>query len=97
MKTLSKILAICLIVLSGCSDSDTTNYSCTKGTIKILDKKRYSCARGGGWCSFKFYLYDGNSAYWCSTDGKTYDTYNINDTLPTLVITKTIKENGKSK
>lgn len=88
MKTLGKILAICLIVLTSCSDNEEVKYSCTKGTIRILNKERTGCARGGGWCAFKFYLFDGKSAYWCETDNKTYDAYNINDTLPTLVISK---------
>jgi len=58
--------------------------------LRILNKEKYPCGRGGGYCSFMFYLYDGKKAYWCDTDRDTWNKYNINDTLPTLVITKTV-------
>ena len=48
--------------------------------------------RGGRWCYFKMYLYNGTIANWYSTDEKTYDAYNINDTLPTIVLTIVKKE-----
>lgn len=89
MKSIFKILILLLIVLSGCDESNS-QYSCTQGTIRILNKEKYPCARGGGDCSFKFYLYDGKNAYWCNTDRTTWDNYDVNDTLPTLVITKTV-------
>jgi hypothetical protein len=89
MKTLIKILLLFIITLSSCS-SDNIDYNCTQGTIRILNKTKYACSRGGGDCAFNFYLYDGSNAYWCSTDRDTWNKYNINDTLPTLVITKTI-------
>jgi hypothetical protein len=38
------------------------------------------------------YLYDGTKAYWCDTDEKTFKSYEINDTLPTLVIIKTYEK-----
>jgi hypothetical protein len=90
MKTLTKILFLLFVVLSSCSIDDTVDYNCTQGTIRILNKEKWPCTRGGGDCSFKFYLYDGKKAYWCDTDKNTWRNYNINDTLPTLVITKTI-------
>jgi hypothetical protein len=84
------ILIISLFFLYSCN-SDIVNYSCTKGTIQILNKEKYPCSRGGGYCSFVFYLYDGKEAYNCYTDQITYELYNTGDTLPTLVITKEIK------
>lgn len=89
MKKLITILTITLL-MSSCSED--MEYSCVKGTIRILNKQKYPCARGGNDCSFYFYLYDGSKAYHCSTDRDTYNSYYINDTLPTLVITKTIKD-----
>ncbi len=89
MKTLSKFIILLLIVLSGC-DEGNVNYSCVEGNIRILNKESTPCARGSGDCEFKFYLYDGRSAYWCSTDKSTWNKYNVNDTLPTMVITKTV-------
>jgi len=89
MKTLTKILFLLFIVLSSCS-TDNIDYNCTQGTIRILNKEKYPCARGGGDCRFMFYLYDGKKAYWCDADRDTWNKYNINDTLPTLVITKTV-------
>ena len=85
MKTLFKILFITLLLTS--CDSYNEKYSCSKGTITVLSKQRQACARGGGWCFFKMYLYNGTKADWYSTDAKTYDAYNINDTLPTIVLT----------
>jgi hypothetical protein len=85
MKTLFKILLLSTLLVS-CGDYQETR-SCTKGKITVLNKQRYACARGGGWCSFSMYLYNGTEANWYSTDEKTYDAYNINDTLPTIVLT----------
>lgn len=85
MTTLFKI-SLLAILLTSCGSYDT-KYSCSKGTITILDKQKSACARGGGWCYFKMYLYNGTIANWYSTDEKTYDAYNINDTLPTIVLT----------
>ena len=85
------LLGLLLLFMVSCND-DNVKYSCTKGTIRILNKDKQACARGGGYCYYRFYLYDGTKAYWCQTDIKTYDMFNINDTLPTLVITKTIKD-----
>jgi hypothetical protein len=90
MKTLTKILFLLFIVLSSCSTDDNVDYNCTQGTIRILNKAKYPCSRGEGDCTFKFYLYDGTQAYWCATDRDTWNKYNIQDTLPTLVITKTV-------
>ena len=90
MKTLFKIL-ILVILFTSCGSYDNS-YSCSKGTITILNKQKYACARGGGWCSFNLYLYNGTEAEWYSTDEKTYDAYNINDTLPTIVLTIVKKE-----
>ena len=90
MKTLFKIL-ILVILFTSCGIYDNS-YSCSKGTITILNKQKYACARGGGWCSFNMYLYNGTEAEWYSTDEKTYDAYNINDTLPTIILTIVKKE-----
>jgi hypothetical protein len=87
MKKLTTLLITMLLL--GCNNNNV-KFDCTKGTIKILNKERFACARGGGWCSFTFYLYDGREAYTCNTDETTWNSYNINDTLPTLVIIKTI-------
>ena len=84
MKTILTFLTI--ILLTSCGSFDE-KYSCTKGTITVLNKERQSCARGGGWCTFKMYLYNGTEANWYSTDERTYNSYNINDTLPTIVLT----------
>lgn len=84
------ILLLALNLLSSCDDDNIAKYTCTKGTIRILNKNKYPCVKGIGFCMFQFYLYDGKKAYLCTTDEKTYDSYNINDTLPTLVITKQI-------
>ena len=84
MKTILTFLTI--ILLTSCSSFDE-KYSCTKGTITVLNKQKSACARGGGWCSFKMYLYNGTEANWYSTDERTYNFYNINDTLPTIVLT----------
>ena len=84
MKTILTFLTI--ILLTSCGSFDE-KYSCSKGTITVLNKERQSCARGGGWCSFKMYLYNGTEANWYSTDERTYNSYNINDTLPTIVLT----------
>jgi hypothetical protein len=89
MKTL-KILLVTLLFAS-CGSYDT-KYSCSKGTITVLNKQKSACARGGGWCGFKMYLYNGIEANWYSTDEKTYNSYNINDTLPTIVLTIIKKE-----
>lgn len=89
MKTLIKLLFVLVVVLSSCEEGNV-RYSCTQGTIRILNKTSIPCAKGGGDCTFNFYLYDGSKAYWCGTDRDTWRKYNINDTLPTLVITKEI-------
>lgn len=90
MKILFKLFLIILLITS-CESYDE-KYSCTKGTITVLNKQKYACIRGGGWCSFNMYLYNGTEANWYSTDEKTYDAYNINDTLPTIVLTIVKKE-----
>lgn len=92
---MKNLLILLLIVFTFSCNNDNVEYSCTKGTIRILNKKSYPCARGGGDCYFNFYLYDGKEAYWCSTNGSTFNSYQINDTLPTLVITKIIHEKVK--
>lgn len=84
MKTILTFLTI--ILLTSCGSFDE-KYSCSKGTITVLNKDKSACARGGGWCSFKMYLYNGTEANWYSTDERTYNSYNINDTLPTIVLT----------
>ena len=87
-RTLTLLIASVFII--GCGNNNPVIYDCTKGTIKILNKERSACARGGGWCHHSFYLFDGKEAYTCRTDEATWNSYNVNDTLPTLVITKTI-------
>jgi len=84
MKTILTFLTI--ILLTSCGSYDE-KYSCSKGTITVLNKEKYACVRGGGWCSFNMYLYNGTKADWYSTDERTYNSYNINDTLPTIVLT----------
>lgn len=74
----------------GCDDNKITNYNCTKGTIKILKKESWGTVGSRGGWGFNFYLFDGKEAYTCNTDEKTWNSYNINDTLSTLVITKII-------
>jgi hypothetical protein len=89
MKTLFKIL-ILVILFTSCGSYDNS-YSCSKSTITILNKQKYDCAKVRG-CSFKMYLFNGTEAEWYSTDEKTYDAYNINDTLPTIILTIVKKE-----
>ena len=90
MKTILTILTI--ILLTSCDGNYDEKRFCSKGTITVLNKQKYACVRGGGWCSFNMYLYNGTEANWYSTDEKTYDAYNINDTLPTIVLTIVKKE-----
>ena len=90
MKTLFKI-SLLTILLTSCGNFDE-KYICSKGTITVLNKDQSACARGGGWCHFKMYLYNGTEANWYSTDEITYNSYNINDTLPTIVLTIIKKE-----
>ena len=88
---MKKILFILiLLIFIGCSENDNAKYYCTQGTIRILNKDRQPCSRGGGYCAYNFYLFDGNSAYWSSTNRETWEKYDINDTLPTIVITKIV-------
>lgn len=87
MKNLLILLTI-LLTLS-CND-DGVSYSCTKGTIRVLNKNSYQPTRGA--IQYSMYLYDGDRAYWCTTNFTTYNSYQINDTLPTLVITKTYEK-----
>jgi hypothetical protein len=86
------IIIILLIILTASCSSSREKYSCKKNTIRILNKHKNPCTKSSGYCTFLFYLYDGEKSYWCYTDVITYESYNINDTLPTLVITKTIYE-----
>ena len=87
------LLLLLSIILIGCSNEEYT-YNCHKGTIRILDKKDYHY-KGPKVC--RFYLYDGSSAYWCETNPITYDSYKVGDTLPTLVIIKTKKNNNEQQ
>lgn len=89
MKNLLFLLLITAL-FSSC-DNNPVSYYCIQGTIRILNKEKSPCSRGGGDCNFRLYLYDGKKAYWCNTDKDTWDKYNIQDTLHTLVITETIK------
>jgi hypothetical protein len=84
-------IAIIFALLTSCGSYDE-KYSCSKGTITVLNKDKSACARGGGWCGFKMYLYNGTKADWYSTNEATYNAYNINDTLPTIVLTIVKKE-----
>lgn len=98
MKQITKFLFLLLLItIIGCSN-DNVEYSCIKNTIRILNKTKQPCGRGAGDCyHHAFYLYDGTKSYWCSTDRDTYNSYNINDTLPTLAITKTIYETNNKQ
>ena len=84
MKILFTIIVI--LLLTSCSDFDK-KYSCTKGTITVLNKRKSAYPRDGAWLRFDMYLYNGTFAEWYSADEKTYNTYNINDTLPTIILT----------
>ena len=86
---LKTIVLFLIVTFLSCSN-DKVSYTCQKGVIRILNKDKQPCSRGGGYCVYMFYLYDSKEAYWCHTDSKTFDLYNIGDTLPTLVIVKTI-------
>ena len=85
MKTLFTIFIT--LLLTSCGNYYNTEYSCSKGTITVLNKQKYACARGVGWCGFNMYLYNGIEAAWYSTNETTYNAYNINDTLSTIVLT----------
>jgi hypothetical protein len=84
MKTLFKLLL--LVILFTSCDSFDEEYYCSKGNIRVLNKQKWGCPRGGGWCTFQMYLYNDKKADWYSTDEITYNAYSINDTLPTIVL-----------
>lgn len=85
MKKLFILLAI-IGLLASCSEKENkTEYYCQEGTIRVLNKERYPCVRGG-YCSYLLYLYNGKVASWYNTDARTWNKYNINDTLPTIVL-----------
>jgi len=85
MKKLINIV-LATILLVGCTDYSEKHW-CAKGVIRVLNKQKTPCARGGGWCSFQMYLYNGVEAKWYDTNQETYEAYNVNDTLPTIVLT----------
>lgn len=87
---MKKLLILLTILLTLSCNDDGVRYNCVKGTIRVLNKKVYSPPRGAN--QYDMYLYDGTQAYWCETDEDTYKSYKINDTLPTLVITKTYEK-----
>ena len=85
MKTTTIILLSALLFSCGGYEKEKT--TCQKGKITVLNKKASACARGGGYCYYEMYLYNGTEALWYNTDINTYNSYNINDTLPTIVLT----------
>lgn len=92
MKKMKKILVLLvlffvLFFVSCTKDKDyeQSNF-CRNSTITILNKVRFRATRGIGYSSHRLYLYNGVEALWYETDEKTYSCYEINDTLPTLVI-----------
>ena len=86
---MKKLLVLLTILLTLSCNDDGVSYSCTKSTIRILNKETTG-GRGGPY--FRMYLYDGVKAYWCQTGEETFNSYQINDTLTTLVITKTYEK-----
>lgn len=84
------LVATLAILFSGCiPDGVIASHFMTTKQIVLLDKTSYPCARGGGDCTFKFYVYDGTSAYWCDTDKETYMSRNVGDTVMSLFVIKT--------
>lgn len=80
------LILLLSISLTSCGDYTETRY-CEKGTIRVLAKEKYPCVRGGGYCVWNMYLYNGEEAQWYSTNQVTYNSYNVNDTLPTIILT----------
>lgn len=93
MKTILTFL-IAVLMFSSCDEDSFVKIHCKQGQIRILNKKYISGYRGGP-DIYKFYLYDGTSAYWSYTDRITFERYAINDTLPTIVIIKTYVERNE--
>lgn len=87
---MKNLLILLTILLTLSCNNDRVRYNCTKGTIRVLNKKVYIVFKAKD--IYQMYLYDGTQAYWCETDEDTYKSYKINDTLPTLVITKTYEK-----
>ena len=86
---MKRLLILLTILLTLSCNDDRVSYSCTKGTIRVLNKNG-EFYRDRFYA--KMYLYDGTKAYWCDTDERTFKSYEINDTLPTLVIIKTYEK-----
>jgi uncharacterized protein YjbK len=85
------IILLSLISLTSCVDLLREENNCYTGTLLILDKNSYSTKAS---TNYELYVYDGREAKWYDTTKKDYDSYEKNDTLPTLVLrtTKYVKE-----
>lgn len=78
------ILAISVaILLNSCGQYDRETNECFTNTIRILDKRSQGTKVGK---YYELYVYNGVEAKWYDTDSKTFNMYQKNDTLPTLVL-----------
>lgn len=87
---MKKILVILGISLLSCKE-DFTHF-CENKTLSIINKKKLTCNDSNKDCYFKLYLFDGKDSIWYNTNKETFNSYEINDTLPTLILTKTKKK-----
>ena len=74
-----------------CSDYRETN-ECYSGTLVVLKKEMQHVYRGTGYWYY-LYIYDGKEAKTYQTSKEDYDKYEVNDTLPTLVLKTTLTKN----
>lgn len=89
MKKLMLILSA--TTLLSCSDYRETN-ECYSGTLVVLKKEIQAPPRGNGYWYF-LYIFDGKEAKTYQTSKEDYNRYNVNDTLPTLVLKTTLTKN----
>jgi hypothetical protein len=85
------ILILSAITLLSCSEYNEQR-ECYSGTLVVLKKETQSGVRGVGYWYF-LYIFDGKEAKYYQTSEKDYNKYNVNDTLPTLVLKTTLTKN----
>ena len=82
------ILILSGITLLGCSDYRETNEAYSS-TLVVLKKEKQAIYRGAGYWYY-LYIFDGKVAKTYQTSESDYNKYNVNDTLPTLVLKTTL-------
>ena len=82
------ILILSATALLSCSDYRETNefYS---GTLVVLKKEKQHIYRSAGYYYY-LYIFDGRIAKLYATSESDYNKYNVNDTLPTLILKTTL-------